>query len=128
MHLASVRKEALEQADANIIVVGCGEWDPIPTYAGIPTITSLCSFGAMRCILPTEITGFKGPILADPTRKLYQILGLVEHMAKKPAGVPRKSYLTSGVISNVLTSVWVITFPTSCSAHHSPYILYSREV
>jgi hypothetical protein len=34
MQLATVRKEALEEAGTKIIVIGCGEWQPIASYVG----------------------------------------------------------------------------------------------
>lgn len=34
MQLASVRKDALEQADIGLVVIGCGEWQAIEDYEG----------------------------------------------------------------------------------------------
>jgi hypothetical protein len=104
MHLASVRKEALENAKAKIVIVGCGEWNPIVGYAGS---SNAYHPATNDVICAVELTGFEGPILADPSRNLYRMLGMTEHMAGTPAGVPKKSYLTEGTISNILNSIWV---------------------
>ena len=32
MHLASVRKDALEQANIRLVVIGCGDWKVINSY------------------------------------------------------------------------------------------------
>lgn len=34
-HLARVSEEALETAGVKIVVIGCGEWNPIKSYAGM---------------------------------------------------------------------------------------------
>jgi hypothetical protein len=55
----------------------------------------------------SELTGFEGPILADPGRDLYQTLGLIENLARTPAHAQKKSYLSKGIFSNILSSIWV---------------------
>jgi len=85
--LASISQEALEQADTNIIIIGCGEWQPIRHYL--------------------ETTGFHGQIYADPTRKLYHTLGMITNLDITPQGVPRKSYLQYSVFVNALRSTWM---------------------
>jgi len=105
MHLASVRNEALEHAKAKIVIVGCGEWNPIAAYAGSSNTYHPAAKNDVICAV--ELTGFEGPILADPSRNLYRMLGMMEHMAGTPAGVPKKSYLTGGTVSNIFSSIWV---------------------
>jgi len=87
MQLASVSQEALVLANTKIIVIGCGDWQPIRNYL--------------------EITGFQGQIFADPTRKLYHALGMTaESLRQTPADVAKKSYIRSGLLSNVIRSIW----------------------
>jgi len=82
-----VRKDALEQAGSTIVVIGCGEWNPIQFYS--------------------DVTGFQGTILADPTRKLYHTLGMTtRNLRLAPAGAPKSSYLSSGNWSNAMRSIW----------------------
>jgi len=85
--LATVRRDALEEASTQIVVIGCGEWNPIQFYS--------------------EVTGFQGTILADPTCKLYHTLGMtLRTLARAPPGEPTPSYLTKGFTMNVLRSIW----------------------
>ncbi|GLB43806.1 putative ahpC/TSA antioxidant enzyme [Lyophyllum shimeji] len=85
--LASVPKEPLEKANVSITVIGCGEWEPIKSYA--------------------ESTRFHGPIYADPSRALYHTLGMtVENLSGTPAGQERRSYLTKNPIVNAMQSIW----------------------
>jgi len=85
--LASVPKEALDQAGTRIVVVGCGEYNAIATYA--------------------ETTHFTGPIYADPSRKLYHTLGMdIENLATTPANEEKRSYLTMGLFSTTIMSIW----------------------
>lgn len=53
-----------------------------------------------------EDTGYQYPIYADPTRKLYQALGLTSSLAPPPADAPKSSYVGS-VVSTTLQSTWV---------------------
>ncbi|KIM38278.1 hypothetical protein M413DRAFT_448014 [Hebeloma cylindrosporum] len=86
-HLAAVPKEALEKAGTQIVVIGCGEYNPIASYA--------------------ETTKFTGPIYADPSVKVYHALGMdVENLKATPANQQRRSYLTVGGLSNALMSIW----------------------
>ncbi|KAF8636749.1 hypothetical protein AX16_010953 [Volvariella volvacea WC 439] len=79
----------LERANAKVVVIGCGDWKAIKMYA--------------------ETTGFNGRILADPTRELYQSLGMtIQTIRRTPAGEERKSYLVSSPTAIVLGSVWGI--------------------
>ncbi|KZT73400.1 hypothetical protein DAEQUDRAFT_703823 [Daedalea quercina L-15889] len=86
MQLALVPPESLQQAGARLVVIGCGEWQPIQNYC--------------------ETTGFKGEMYADPSRALYKIFGLAENLDGTPTGEERRSYLTKGVLSNAVQSTW----------------------
>ncbi|KAI0373012.1 hypothetical protein BV20DRAFT_1014326 [Pilatotrama ljubarskyi] len=86
MQLASVRKDALEEAKTRLIVIGCGDWKLIESYC--------------------ETTGFSYPMYADPSRTLYTTLGLVESLDRTPAGQPKRSYLGKSFLGNVVKSIW----------------------
>ncbi|KIM77141.1 hypothetical protein PILCRDRAFT_12311 [Piloderma croceum F 1598] len=87
MELSSIPTEALEQAGTEIVVIGCGEWEPI------------------RHVL--ENTNFHGPIYADPTRELYRTLGMtIETLQVTPSDTKKKSYLRTGRFSNAMQSIW----------------------
>ncbi|KAH9830416.1 AhpC/TSA antioxidant enzyme-domain-containing protein [Rhodofomes roseus] len=86
MQLAGVSQESLQQAGVHLVVIGCGDWQPIQNYC--------------------ETTGYKGEMYADPSRALYKALGLVESLEVTPAGQQRKSYLTKSILSNALQSIW----------------------
>ncbi|KAI0723889.1 AhpC/TSA antioxidant enzyme-domain-containing protein [Cerioporus squamosus] len=86
MQLASVRKDALEAANARLVIIGCGDWKLIKNYC--------------------QTTDFKGPMYADPSRKLYSTLGLVQNLDTTPAGQEKRSYLGRSIIGNVLHSLW----------------------
>ncbi|KAL0957072.1 hypothetical protein HGRIS_003169 [Hohenbuehelia grisea] len=84
--LASIPKETLESANAKIVVVGCGEWNPIKGYA--------------------SDTGFAGDIYADPSLELYHTLGMnVESIDGTPAGQEKRTYVTRGRVSNIVSSI-----------------------
>jgi hypothetical protein len=56
----------------------------------------------------TALTEFKGPIFADPTRKVYAALGMtIESLARTPAGEPKRSYLSGGTLVRTFQSIWV---------------------
>ncbi|KAH7920370.1 hypothetical protein BV22DRAFT_808796 [Leucogyrophana mollusca] len=85
--LASVRPEALDAARARLVVIGCGDWQPIQHYK--------------------EVTNLQSPIYADPTRALYRALGVTtENLATTPARQERRSYLRKGDVANALASIW----------------------
>ncbi|RDX56404.1 hypothetical protein OH76DRAFT_1451535 [Lentinus brumalis] len=86
MQLASVRKDALDAANARLVIIGCGDWQPIKNYC--------------------ETTDFKGPMYADPSRGLYNTFGLVQNLDMTPAGEEKRSYLGRSYIGNVLKSIW----------------------
>ncbi|KAI0822744.1 AhpC/TSA antioxidant enzyme-domain-containing protein [Trametes gibbosa] len=86
MHLASVRKDALEKAGVRLVVIGCGDWQPIKSYC--------------------ETTGFSYAMYADPARALYTTFGLVQNLERTPAGQAKRSYLGQSFLSNVLKSIW----------------------
>ena len=111
--LSSVSKEALEQAGTEIIVIGCGEWQPVREFVGMYPYSVLTSLTTHVLTVPPlfhnpEITDFRGPIYADPTRQLYRTLGMtIETFRVTPAGVEQKSYLHRNRLSNTLYSIWV---------------------
>ncbi|KAJ7503047.1 AhpC/TSA antioxidant enzyme-domain-containing protein [Mycena galericulata] len=84
--LAAVSEAALEKAGTRIVVIGCGEWKPIENYA--------------------EITGFRGPIYANPNRELYFTLGMdIQNLSKTPSGQQKPSYITLGPWTNAWKSI-----------------------
>ncbi|TFY73429.1 hypothetical protein EWM64_g10583, partial [Hericium alpestre] len=84
--IAQVPQDALKNASVNIAVMGCGEWKLIQNYK--------------------DMTGFQGEIYADPERKLYHALGMTtENLQSTPAGEKKRSYLTDGLVKNVLNSI-----------------------
>ncbi|OSD08504.1 hypothetical protein PYCCODRAFT_1448718 [Trametes coccinea BRFM310] len=86
MQLASVRKDALEQANARLVVIGCGDWKLIKNYC--------------------ETTGYPYAMYADPSRSLYTTFGLVESLERTPAGEQKRSYLGKSFLGNVVKSIW----------------------
>ncbi|KAH6910932.1 AhpC/TSA antioxidant enzyme-domain-containing protein [Coprinopsis sp. MPI-PUGE-AT-0042] len=93
-NLTRVPPEALQKAGAALVIVGCGEWEALKTYRG--------TFSA------SQITGFKGPIYADPSRALYHTLGMTYvNLETTPAGEAKPSYLDgSSRLGNLFQSVW----------------------
>lgn len=56
----------------------------------------------------TETTGFQGSIYADPSRKLYNVLGMdIENLKVTPAGEQKRSYIKTSGLVNAITSIWV---------------------
>ncbi|KNZ80766.1 hypothetical protein J132_04271 [Termitomyces sp. J132] len=85
--LASIPHDILDKADVKLAVVGCGDWQPIQSYA--------------------NTTKFSGPIYADPSRSLYRALGMnIEKLEGTPPVQQRKSYLTTGPLKNAMKSIW----------------------
>ncbi|KAJ7583358.1 AhpC/TSA antioxidant enzyme-domain-containing protein [Mycena floridula] len=86
--LAAIDKSALDNAGTQIIVVGCGNWEPIKSYS--------------------ETTGFPASqIYTDPTRTLFKALGMnVERLQGTPAGEKKRSYIKSSALSNAPLSIW----------------------
>ncbi|KAI0647408.1 AhpC/TSA antioxidant enzyme-domain-containing protein [Trametes meyenii] len=84
--LASVRKDALNNASTRLVVVGCGEWRLIKNYC--------------------EATGFLHSMYADPSRELYHAFGLVESLGRTPAGQEKRSYISRSFLGNVVKSIW----------------------
>ncbi|KAL1713104.1 AhpC/TSA antioxidant enzyme-domain-containing protein [Schizophyllum commune] len=71
--------DALETANVQLAVVGCGDAGFIREYA--------------------EKTGFQGAMYADPERKVFRALGMnVETLDRTPAGQEPKKYLPQGNI------------------------------
>lgn len=50
MQLAQVKPESLQQAGVRLVVIGCGEWQPIQNYRGAST---LLSFSTHFFVCPT---------------------------------------------------------------------------
>ncbi|KAL0579916.1 hypothetical protein V5O48_002087 [Marasmius crinis-equi] len=89
--LAAVPAEALKNAEVDIVVIGCGDWQAISHYAA-----------------QTGLDANK--IYAEPTRKLYHALGMdIETLAGTPADQEKRSYLTAagGLLKRSLVSIWV---------------------
>ncbi|EKM61529.1 uncharacterized protein PHACADRAFT_190701 [Phanerochaete carnosa HHB-10118-sp] len=85
--LAAVEQEAFDKAGVSLLIIGCGDYQPIKNYA--------------------DNTGFRGPIYADPTRALYHHFGLIENLNTTPADEEKKSYLAGqSRIGNALGSIW----------------------
>ncbi|TCD63780.1 hypothetical protein EIP91_004963 [Steccherinum ochraceum] len=84
--LASVRPEALEKADKQLFLVGCGEPELIEYYH--------------------EKTGFKYPIYADPKRAIFTKFGLVKNINITPKGETKRSYLPTSMVMSTLTNLW----------------------
>ncbi|KAF5376209.1 hypothetical protein D9615_008488 [Tricholomella constricta] len=105
--LASVPQQALEKADAKIVIVGCGEWNPIQSYAGKSALLLPVLSPGYSDVLHPETTQFHGPIYADPSRALYHALGMnIEKLEGTPAGQERRGYLTKGAFVNAMQSIW----------------------
>ncbi|KZW02979.1 hypothetical protein EXIGLDRAFT_828759 [Exidia glandulosa HHB12029] len=90
--LASVPSSAFEAAGVRLVVIGCGDPTMIKNYK--------------------ELTQFHGEMYADPTRKLYDVLGATSNLGqadKKP------SYIQHGFFYNAVRSLWrgFITQPTT---------------
>ncbi|KAF7793573.1 hypothetical protein EIP86_004687 [Pleurotus ostreatoroseus] len=89
--LATVRKEALSEASVTLLVIGCGDYQPIKSYA--------------------ENTGFTGPIYANPSLDLFRHFNFAENLERTPSGQPKRSYLgNTSLVGNVLSSIWVSEF------------------
>ena len=103
--MTDVPKEAFQKAGIKLVVVGCGEASVIEPYKGAGTISIFTAHWEL--MLTTEITKFSGEIYADPSRKLYHILGMtIETLETTPKGQQRKSYLPN-YATNVAQSIWV---------------------
>ncbi|KAF8194092.1 AhpC/TSA antioxidant enzyme-domain-containing protein [Pholiota molesta] len=85
--LGSVSSDSLAKADTQIVIIGCGEWNPISAYV--------------------EMTNYTGPIYADPTRELYHTLGMdIENLEVTPKGETKRSYLILSRFANTMKSIW----------------------
>ena len=84
--LATVRPEALAEANTKIIIVGCGDFQPIKFYS--------------------ETTSFPvSQIYANPTRELFTFLNTTNTTKGAPAG-QTPSYMTVGLPMNILRSMF----------------------
>jgi hypothetical protein len=80
--IAKVRDDAIEHAGTKIIVIGCGDPSLIPHYR--------------------EVTKFRGLMYADPTRQLYNVLGMtLKTMDGTPKHEQKKSYVPSVTAATV---------------------------
>ncbi|KAJ3502830.1 hypothetical protein NMY22_g18453 [Coprinellus aureogranulatus] len=105
-NLVRVPKESLDAAQARIIVIGCGEAQFINTTRVRNGSSSSCNIHALLCATKTETTGFTGDIYADPSRKVFRGLGMIENLKGLPSGEKAPSYLKGrGVLANTLTSI-----------------------
>jgi len=77
MHLASIPRKELDDANVRLVVIGCGSWDVIPSYR--------------------DITGFNGEVYADPSRSTFRALELIsglQGLTLTPWGQKKKTYIT----------------------------------
>ncbi|KAJ3710674.1 AhpC/TSA antioxidant enzyme-domain-containing protein [Lentinula raphanica] len=81
-------RKNFEEAQIDIVVVGCGDWQPIDNYS--------------------EITGFPpNKIFADPSLGVFHGLGMdVKTLARTPTGEKKASYITEGIVKGSLWSIW----------------------
>ncbi|KAF8880384.1 AhpC/TSA antioxidant enzyme-domain-containing protein [Mucidula mucida] len=85
--LARLPSDVLTQSGVQIVVIGCGQWQPIASYA--------------------QDTKFTGKIYADPSRKLYRSLGMtVENLSGTPSGETKRSYIKTSTLTNALQSIY----------------------
>jgi len=81
-----VSQEVLAKSNTKIVVIGCGGWEAIQSYA--------------------VSTGFPGTFYADPTRELHRALGMtLETLARTPKGEQPKSYLSVSFVKQTLASI-----------------------
>lgn len=108
--LASVRDEALNMAHKKLVIIGCGDYQPIKHYCGTVLYQILWSSTLTTAQLEhhPENTGYKGLIYADPSRELYQIFNLTENLDLTPKGQEKKSYVADkSYWGNFFSSIWV---------------------
>ena len=57
MQLAQVKHEALQEAGVRLVVIGCGEWQPIQNYCGMYISAFFLSFKdhASLCVVYSSI-------------------------------------------------------------------------
>ncbi|XP_074640779.1 peroxiredoxin-like 2C [Tubulanus polymorphus] len=86
--LAQVRSEALENADVQLVVIGCAPWKFIPVFK--------------------RVTGFtQYALYCDPDRHIYKKLQLREKNLSFDSGCRKESkHVKSGIISGIMKSVW----------------------
>ncbi|KAI0294884.1 hypothetical protein B0F90DRAFT_1811576 [Multifurca ochricompacta] len=84
--LTTVREDALKEASAKIVLVGCGDWALIENYK--------------------KDTDFKGDVYANPDRKLYDTLGMISNLNSTPKGEDKRSYVKRSMLNVTLWSIW----------------------
>ena len=103
----------MEAAGTKIVVIGCGEWNLIKTYAGMSALRVVHSIKHLMQLTfcstnLQENAKFKGRFFADPTRDLYHALGMdIETLERTPKGQAKPSYISIGPIRDIMQSLWV---------------------
>lgn len=68
--LAGVKDEALKEAGTKIILIGCGEYEPIQFYAGM-----LCTLASSQTLnRPNTPTIQRPPVSRDPSMLILRVL------------------------------------------------------
>lgn len=83
---AKVREDALENANTDLILVGCGDYMLLKEYI--------------------KSTGFSGRGYADPSRQTYKLLGMASNLSRTPEGQQKKEYVPESFWKNTLESAW----------------------
>ncbi|KAF9515988.1 hypothetical protein BS47DRAFT_1293122, partial [Hydnum rufescens UP504] len=94
--LAKVRKEALDAANTDLVIVGCGDPSMLKQYR--------------------EDVGFQGAGYADPSRAIYFHLGMTAPaISRTPKGGNPPSYVPRNRTMTIIKSTWVrcTSFPLS---------------
>jgi len=90
--LADIPKDILEKAGVKIIVIGCGEYPLITNYK--------------------NNSNFYGEVYAEPTRKLYQTLGMnLQNFDITPKDQTPKTYVAKNRMATAAKSIWRIRNP-----------------
>ena len=102
-----MRPEALEKAQKDLVIIGCGAHQPIKAYCG--TSVQLIHPNPRETKRnPSETAGYKGKIYGEPTRELHKLFGLTSNLDMTPSGEERKGYVsTRPYLVRVLISIWV---------------------
>jgi hypothetical protein len=103
--LTSVRKDALEEANTDIVVIGCGEPKIIANYRGMDNLCRRNKLADHLRIL--EITGFTGPIYTDQSLSLFKAFKFDSHLQRPRADQPKREYIQSGLIGGIVKSLGV---------------------
>jgi len=93
--IAKIRKDAFENANTDIALIGCGDYTLLKEYI--------------------ESTGFNGRGYADPSRKTYKLLGMISTLKTTPKGEQKKEYVPNSFLMNTLRSTWAFLKTPSVS-------------